>query len=205
MPRENSFSDSDGRSLTPDLSDHEDFVASPISLAIPGGGIPDVTHVQSPIRRVASPARSHHTHHTTRSQAVSSVAHRAGIAPKERFRRAVRKVISLHRSTSTFSYARFGVGDEPGIDPRRDSAYINWGHIHQDCVIQVNDYSSLRSSFGKMTNKEFIGMMQNDAASERESWVKVRWINIAGISWDVLSAVALRYGAFQSPCAVVCD
>ncbi|KAF4573548.1 CorA metal ion transporter (MIT) family protein [Pleurotus pulmonarius] len=196
MPRENSFSDSEGRSLTPDLSDlsdHEDFVASPISLNIPGGGIPDVTHIQSPIQRVASPARSHHTHRTARSQAVSSVAHRVAMSPKERFRKVVRKVIALHRSTSTFSYSRFGVGDEPGIDPRRDSAYINWGHIQQDCLIQVNDYSSLRSSFGMMTNNEFIGMMQSDAASERESWVKVRWINIAGISWDVLSAVALRY------------
>lgn len=56
------------------------------------------------------------------------------------------------------------------------------------------DYSSVRSSFGKMSNRSFIDMMNHKGASEREPWVKVRWINIGGISWDVLSALALRYG-----------
>ncbi|KAI5114896.1 hypothetical protein M0805_001812, partial [Coniferiporia weirii] len=30
-------------------------------------------------------------------------------------------------------------------------------------------------------------------ASKRESWVKVRWINIGGVSWDVISSLALKY------------
>lgn len=45
-----------------------------------------------------------------------------------------------------------------------------------------------------MTNNAFIEMMKDPRASERESWVKVRWINIGGISWDVLSALAIKYG-----------
>jgi Mg2+ and Co2+ transporter CorA len=44
-----------------------------------------------------------------------------------------------------------------------------------------------------MTNKSFVDMMGNEAASSREPWVKVRWINIGGISWDVISALALKY------------
>lgn len=46
-----------------------------------------------------------------------------------------------------------------------------------------------------MTNREFVNLMYDDNASQREPWAKVRWINIAGISWDVVKAVSLRYGA----------
>lgn len=61
-------------------------------------------------------------------------------------------------------------------------------------LIEVVDYSAIRSSFGRMDNTSFINMLNNKAASEKESWVKVRWINIGGISWDVLSALAIKYG-----------
>lgn len=55
------------------------------------------------------------------------------------------------------------------------------------------DYSAVRSSFGRMSNKTFINMLQHEDASKREPWVKVRWINIGGISWDVMSALAIKY------------
>jgi hypothetical protein len=45
-----------------------------------------------------------------------------------------------------------------------------------------------------MTSGGFINFLQNDQASAREPWVKVRWINVGGISWDVISALALKYG-----------
>lgn len=60
-------------------------------------------------------------------------------------------------------------------------------------LIEVADYSAVRSSFGRMSNKTFVDMLQHSGASAREPWVKVRWINIGGISWDVMSALALKY------------
>jgi hypothetical protein len=45
-----------------------------------------------------------------------------------------------------------------------------------------------------MSNTGFIQFLQNNQASAREPWVKVRWINIGGISWDVISALAIKYG-----------
>jgi hypothetical protein len=45
-----------------------------------------------------------------------------------------------------------------------------------------------------MTNNGFIKFLQNDQASAPEPWVKVRWINIGGISWDVISELGLKYG-----------
>jgi hypothetical protein len=45
-----------------------------------------------------------------------------------------------------------------------------------------------------MTNSGFIKFLQDGRASVREPWVKVRWINVGGISWDVISALAMKYG-----------
>jgi hypothetical protein len=90
--------------------------------------------------------------------------------------------------------SRGGVGAEPGVDPRRASADAEYGGIKQECVIEVVDYSAVRSSFGRMTNREFVDLMNNPDASARDPWVKVRWINIAGMSWDVIKAVSIKYG-----------
>jgi hypothetical protein len=89
---------------------------------------------------------------------------------------------------------RGGPGAEPGVDPRRHSAFIAYGHVRQQCRIDIMDYSSLRCSVRRMTNAEFIDFLQNDSAPTLGQWVKVRWINIGGISWDVISALALKYG-----------
>ncbi|CAK5278332.1 unnamed protein product [Mycena citricolor] len=179
MPRENSFSD-DGRSLTPDL-EIEGEPASPKY---------DISSSSSRLGK----------HGTGFSSSAPPPA------PLDRFRGIARKVIAMHRSTSVLSpgspvsqfhhqnqHQHRSVGAEPGIDPRRASAQAQYGHIQEDCVIEVVDYSVARTSFGRMTNREFVRYMADDGACARESWVKVRWINIGGISWDVVKALAERY------------
>ncbi|PBK76542.1 hypothetical protein ARMSODRAFT_948349 [Armillaria solidipes] len=191
MPRENSFSDSDGRSLTPDLSEEEEANggAPPISptysvrppfLAQP----PSQEHAHANGLQASPSKHSLHSRITTRS--------RKKIDPKDKFRGAVRKIIAMHRGTSMIT-TRARVGAEPGVDPRRGSADIQYGGIRQNCVIEVFDYSSVRHSFGRMTNKEFVNFLDDDGASKPEPWVKVRWINIGGMSWDVIKAVSLKY------------
>ncbi|TFK67660.1 hypothetical protein BDN72DRAFT_842745 [Pluteus cervinus] len=119
------------------------------------------------------------------------------ITPKQRFHRAAKKVILLNRATTHIhQYSRLegpAAGAEPGIDPRQPLADLEYGHIKQDCVIEIMDYSAVRSSFGKMTNREFINLLEDEEASKPEPWVKVRWINVGGVSWDVIKALALRY------------
>lgn len=112
-------------------------------------------------------------------------------SPKDRFRAAVRKVIAVHRTTSILTGR---VGAEQGIDPHRHSSFAAFKNVHQKCVIDVIDYSSITCSIGRMTNSGFIKFLQDDRASAREPWVKVRWINVGGISWDVMSALAIKYG-----------
>ena len=118
------------------------------------------------------------------------------LTPIQRFRMSVRKVMHLTKTTSYLSGK--GPGAEPGVDVHKDSAFSNYGHIRQNCLIEVVDYSSVRSRFGRMTNREFISFLDDPAASEREHWAKVRWINVGGISWDVVRALALKYGASDS-------
>jgi hypothetical protein len=155
------------------------------------------------------PPSQHHTRDTTRvdrrpspsfetsrKSVESRKSDRAPAAPKrspkDRFRAAVRKVIAVHRTCSNVLASR--VGAEQGIDPRRHSTFAAFRNVHQKCVIDVIDYSSIRCSIGRMTNSGFIDFLQDDRASVREPWAKVRWINVGGISWDVIGALAIKYG-----------
>lgn len=132
----------------------------------------------------------------TRKSAESRKTERAPAAPKrspkDRFRAAARMVIAVHRTSSNILAGR--VGAEPGVDPRRHATFAAFKNVHQRCVIDVIDYSSIRCSIGRMTNSGFIEFLQDARASVREPWVKVRWINVGGISWDVVSALAMKYG-----------
>lgn len=207
MARENSFSDSDGRSLTPDLDEEIDspVQASPPML-LPARTDPMPTYqVQRPTLEaiedvISAPASIHE--HMTQTRSLKSPIRASGehhlrpqIAPIEKFRASVRKVIALRRGSSAMTRTR--VGAEPGVDPRRASANLAYGHIREKCLIEVVDYSSVRSSFGRMTNQEFIRLISDSRAYHKESWVKVRWINVGGVSWDVISALAIKYGTFD--------
>ncbi|OSD01191.1 hypothetical protein PYCCODRAFT_1436682 [Trametes coccinea BRFM310] len=195
MPRENSFSDSEGRSLTPDP---EDDLGSPV-YDRPIDGLPTV---QPPVDNAdiqSSPALIPQARQSKDRAPMSPVAAAPAnsaqrptfMTPTERFRSTVRKVMAMRRTSSLMT--RRGIGAEPGVDPRRASAFLNYGHIRQQCLIEVNDYSTMRTSFGRMTNAEFIRLLADNNASRREPWVRVRWINVGGISWDVISALALKY------------
>ncbi|EMD32609.1 hypothetical protein CERSUDRAFT_118647 [Gelatoporia subvermispora B] len=198
MPRENSFSDSDGRSLTPDLdeameAEAEARAAQPAttssSTAALRDGRPSLDKI---IATSSAPASLNRPSQDVRTTQTPTTAQRAVFpTPTERFRHAVRKVMAMRRTSSMMM--KPGIGAEPGIDPRRASAYVNYGWIKQQCLIEIVDYSTVRTSFGRMTNQEFVRFINDKTASRRESWAKVRWINIGGISWDVLSAVALKY------------
>ena len=48
----------------------------------------------------------------------------------------------------------------------------------------------MRSSVRRISNNEFVNLMVT--GGERPSWSRVRWIDIGGISWDVLSALAIK-------------
>lgn len=228
MARENSLSDSDGRSLTPDIEEENDFDMGPAhgsSAAAPASEANTDQQAQTSLKSLPSntqssaastmvPGAETRENQQQRQKPSFTEVYSAPPAipprkttmaspsitrdipgrpsmPLERFRSSVRKVIHLTRGSSAMSLG--GAGAEPGIDPRRSNAFLNYGHIHQHCTIQVTDYSWVRSIPRQMHNKEFVEFMADAQSSPRAPWIKVRWINIGGISWDVMSAVALAY------------
>ncbi|KAK7018173.1 magnesium-like protein [Favolaschia claudopus] len=130
-----------------------------------------------------------HTKTTTRPQTPRSPP--PFLPPKDLFRAAVRRVIALHRGTRFI--ATRNAGAEPGVDPRRANADAEYGEIQQKCIIEVADYSAVRCSLSRMTNQEFVDFMQETSSNPRQPWVKVRWINIGGISYDVIKAMSMVY------------
>jgi hypothetical protein len=115
------------------------------------------------------------------------------LPPKEKFKAAVRKVIAMGRGATLLGEVR-QIGGEPGVDPRKPSSDIIYGQIHKECKIEVVDYSAVRCNYKSMENEEFVDMMDGEETWKPQPWAKCRWINIAGVSWDVIKALALRYG-----------
>ncbi|KAF9459651.1 hypothetical protein BDZ94DRAFT_1291491 [Collybia nuda] len=93
-------------------------------------------------------------------------------------------------------------GAEPGINPRRISS-ARFKHFKQECMVEVSDYSADDVSVKRLNNTELIHFLrlpnspQGSIGSILTGAVPipggVRWINIGGIDWDVMGALALKY------------
>ena len=77
---------------------------------------------------------------------------RSTLIPIQRFRILVQKVIHLNIASRHLFGRRLGA--EPGIDVRKNSAFLDYGHIMQSYLIEVVDYSSTRSSFRKLARRQ---------------------------------------------------
>lgn len=89
-------------------------------------------------------------------------------------------------------------GAEPGVNPTEESSIAEYSHFRQECVIDVIDYDSDDATFERLGNADFIKLMKDGYRKESNGDLDyhpkaIRWINIGGIDWDVLSSMALRY------------
>ncbi|KAF9877873.1 magnesium and cobalt transporter CorA [Colletotrichum karsti] len=76
-------------------------------------------------------------------------------------------------------------GSEPGFDPNKsDGGHASMPALQADCDISVIDFSQGQMVKHKFGNEGFIDFVKRP----QEPWVKCRWININGLSWDVISA-----------------
>ena len=186
MPRENSFTDSERRSLTPEL---ERDVLSPLSPA----------H-QQPFDPYKIRTASRKSQISNALQSPVRTVTWQNLTPKEKFRASVNKVIALQRGLSlsvlTVNDSGMYVGAEPGVDCRHISAEATYGGMIHPCRIEIVDYSAIRKIHRVMSNDEFIDLMDTGSHGppQKPPWAKVRWINICGLSWDVMKAVSIAYG-----------
>lgn len=80
-------------------------------------------------------------------------------------------------------------GTEPGIDPSKPLPPYSseWasnvpGDLQRECGITVVDFSQHEMRQYELTNDTLEQFLER----EREPWVQCRWINVNGLSWDVI-------------------
>ncbi|KAI1435155.1 hypothetical protein GGR50DRAFT_658744 [Xylaria sp. CBS 124048] len=77
-------------------------------------------------------------------------------------------------------------GAEPGVDPEiPDGGQDNMPMLHNECQITVVDFSQDDLEIHEFNNSELIEFVKQP----QPSWVKCRWINVNGLSWDVIQAL----------------
>ncbi|KAF9435440.1 hypothetical protein BGZ76_006282 [Entomortierella beljakovae] len=101
-----------------------------------------------------------------------------------RFKKATNQIIQAQRASKISPYALRG----QGVNPKdMDSIF---GCIENDVEAMAMDmnqdqYISKKS----MGNAEFLEWLDEP----RPEWSKVRWININGMSWDIIKAISIKY------------
>ncbi|OAX85522.1 hypothetical protein ACJ72_00111 [Emergomyces africanus] len=104
---------------------------------------------------------------------------------------------SYHRGGSTSeSNNNWHPGDEPGLDPTeplppyRTGGETLLGEKNIRCDITVVDFSQDDMRMYHLDNDTLRPFLNK----EREPWVLCRWINVNGLSWDVVSLLASHKG-----------
>ena len=82
--------------------------------------------------------------------------------------------------------------EEPGAEPGVDTAKETEVHhaLHQLCEITIVDYSDERVERYSLDNDN----LQEFLDQPKEDWVACRWINVNGLSWDVIRTLGNHKG-----------
>ncbi|KAL1853366.1 hypothetical protein Plec18167_005543 [Paecilomyces lecythidis] len=88
-------------------------------------------------------------------------------------------------------------GTEPGIDPNEPLPPYgaDWGSsvptdLHRNCEITVVDFSQNQMRQYELDNDT----LEQFLMKEKEPWVQCRWINVNGLSWDVIRLLGNHKG-----------
>ncbi|KAJ4362547.1 hypothetical protein N0V83_010641 [Neocucurbitaria cava] len=97
-------------------------------------------------------------------------------------RRITRSHTVRHYQSPTRPYQHQEAGAEPGIDTKNESDAANYHHLHAQCQITVVDFSDERVECHELDNDT----LEDFLNYPKEEWVSCRWINVNGLSWDVI-------------------
>ncbi|PFH62629.1 hypothetical protein XA68_12703 [Ophiocordyceps unilateralis] len=82
-------------------------------------------------------------------------------------------------------------GAEPGYDPELpDGGHASMPTLSARCNITVIDFSPDRMVQRHFDNEAFIAFLEKP----QDKWATCRWINVNGLSWDVIQAVGSKKG-----------
>jgi hypothetical protein len=109
------------------------------------------------------------------------------LSPTGMHRRFSRQnTVRTYRSPSRPTWAEPGA--EPGIDTSKE-VEPHFEHLMQECQITVVDFSDERMSKFELDNEGLVEFLQEP----REDWVACRWINVNGLSWDVIKELGNKH------------
>lgn len=128
-----------------------------------------------------------HTHHkpsSIRSEPEESKIDPSPIIKRRQTRANTAKTFTTIDASS--SRPSWHPGQEPGLDPSK----VNGGRtqtptLHEECQITVVDFSEKDMQMHDFGNTGLIDFLQKP----QESWISCRWINVNGLSWDVIQAL----------------
>ncbi|KAH7471922.1 hypothetical protein FOMA001_g13249 [Fusarium oxysporum f. sp. matthiolae] len=77
-------------------------------------------------------------------------------------------------------------GSEPGVDTSKpDGGHISTSKLRAQCQITIVDFSEDHIVIHELDNDGLIEFLR----TSQPSWVKCRWVNVNGLSWDVIQAL----------------
>ncbi|KAI1338253.1 hypothetical protein F5Y15DRAFT_388190 [Xylariaceae sp. FL0016] len=196
MDRSLSYSRS-ARSRRSSTSTTETFPPVPDDhLAIPSQPLPPgiTSTVSAPetVPTVNSPnnrTRVHYAEHLDTTAAPRSAPHITPMSPTLGLRRRTTRSNTFKTLEEFEDYERrpgWRPGAEPGIDPSKpDGGQDSVPNLHAQCQITVVDFSQNDLRIHELDNAALIDFVK----VPQPEWVKCRWINVNGLSWDVIQAL----------------
>ncbi|KAF3483434.1 CorA family metal ion transporter [Arthroderma uncinatum] len=132
------------------------------------------------------------------SASPSSARHPFGLETQGSIRRRSRRSTTARPYYPEIHSPNWHPGEEPGIDPADPSlptAFADEGtllqeQLYQRCDITVVDFSQEAMRMYHLDNATLVSFLER----EREPWVQCRWINVNGLSWDVVRLLANHKG-----------
>ncbi|KAK6949943.1 hypothetical protein Daesc_008266 [Daldinia eschscholtzii] len=111
------------------------------------------------------------------------------VSPASAFRRRMTRsntFLTVEEFEEFESQPGWKPGAEPGVDPSKpDGGQETVPTLHAECQITVVDFSQDNLEIHELNNHQLIEFVQKP----QPSWVKCRWINVNGLSWDVIQAL----------------
>ncbi|KAI1378386.1 hypothetical protein F4677DRAFT_413099 [Hypoxylon crocopeplum] len=129
-------------------------------------------------------ARVHYNVNVDTSGIPQSVPRFSPLPPSPSIRRRTTRSNTFKTIDDFEDFGRPGA--EPGIDPSKpDGGQDSTPGLHADCQITVVDFSQDNLQIHELGNAELIAFVKKP----QPGWVKCRWINVNGLSWDVIQAL----------------
>ncbi|KAI0377095.1 hypothetical protein F5Y04DRAFT_265016 [Hypomontagnella monticulosa] len=170
------FPDAPDLELTPSpMTQLPSIVTAAGTPSIPPTDPADIARVHYPMNVDTSP--------------VPQSATRSPLSPSAGLRRRMTRsntFLTIEEFEDFESQPGWRPGAEPGIDPLKpDGGQDTTPDLHAECQITVVDFSQDNLQIHELDNAGLIDFVKKP----QPGWVKCRWINVNGLSWDVIQAL----------------